>query len=111
VRHHHSHTDTEPCCCTNSDTGDDEFGHEHLLEALVTHLLDSATLEQLCLDADLPVLVDNAGEAVTVTARAYPDAGVLTLDRGIYLELSDGSAFGLTVTVSRRPTVEVHLRH
>ena len=92
-------------------TGDDEFGHEQLIEALVTRLLGGDTLEQLCTDADLPVLVDDTGEPVTVTAHTYPDAGVLTLDRGIYLELSDGSVFGLTVTVSRRPTVEVHLRH
>lgn len=111
MRHHNSHTDTEPSCCTDPDTGDDDFGHEQLLEALVTRLLGSDTLEQLCADADLPVLVDDTGEPVTVTARTYPDAGVLTLNRGIYLELSDGSVFGLTVTVSRRPNVEVHLHH
>lgn len=88
----------------------DDLGHEELLEALVTHLLDSEPLEQLCTDADLPVLVDRDGQPITLTARTYRDAGVLTLDRGIWLELSDGSVFGLTVTVSRRPAIEVTLR-
>lgn len=111
MRHHHSHTDTEPSCCTDSDNSDDDFGHEQLLEALVTRLLGGEPLEQLCADADLPVLVDDTGEPVTVTARTYPDAGVLTLDRGIWLEFSDGSVLGLTVTVSHRPNVEVHLHH
>jgi hypothetical protein len=109
VPRHHSHTDAEPRCCTEPDAVDDDFGHEQLLEALVTRLLGGEPLEQLCADADLPVLVDDTGEPVTVTARTYPDAGVLTHNRGIYLELSDGSVFGLTVTVSRRPSVEVHL--
>jgi hypothetical protein len=42
--------------------------------------------------------------------HSYRDAGVLTLDHGVLLELSDGSAFGLTVTVSRRPAVDVTVR-
>ncbi|MET7403434.1 hypothetical protein ABZS66_59175 [Dactylosporangium sp. NPDC005572] len=90
---------------------DDDLGHEELLESLVTDLLASDTLEQLCTDADLPILVASGGDPVTLTARTYRDAGVLTMNCGIYLELSDGSAFGLTVTVSRRPSTEVTLRH
>ncbi|MEV6932088.1 hypothetical protein AB0M46_47425 [Dactylosporangium sp. NPDC051485] len=90
---------------------DDDYGHEQLLQDLVTALLDSDTLEQLCTDADLPVLIERDGTPITLTAHTYRDAGVLTLDRGIYLELSDGSAFGLTLTVSRRPTIDVDLRH
>lgn len=88
----------------------DDYGHEELLQDLVTHLLDSDTLEQLCTDADLPVLIDGDGTPITLNARTYTDAGVLTVDRGIYLELSDGSAFGLRVTVSRRPAMQVDLR-
>src|SRR5689334_15154326 len=95
--------DLEPRCCRDPYTGGDDFGHEHLLEALVTRLLGGDPLEQLCVQADLPVLVDGTGEPVTVTARTYYDAMVLTLNRGIYLEFSDGSVLGLTVTVSRLP--------
>ena len=92
----------------------DEFGeyaHEEILQALVTHLLTAGDLDQLCDDADLPHLVHDDGTPVTITsARLYRDAGVLTLDRGVWLELSDGSVFGLTVQVSRRPHDEVTLR-
>ncbi|GIJ64840.1 hypothetical protein [Virgisporangium aurantiacum] len=110
MRHHQRRrTDADTCDPTDPYTGN-SLGHEQLLEALVTGLLGGDTLEHLCTDADLPVLVDDTGEPVTVTARTYPDASVLTLDHGIWLELSDGSVFGLTVTVSRRPTVEVQLR-
>jgi hypothetical protein len=87
-----------------------EFGHEEILQAVVRHLLTTDDLDELCADADLPVLVEDAGRPVRITsARTYRDAGVLTMDRGVWLELSDGSAFGLTVTVSRRPTTEVTL--
>ncbi|MEV4539336.1 hypothetical protein AB0J82_36745 [Asanoa sp. NPDC049518] len=47
---------------------------------------------------------------MTPTASTYADAGVLTLDRGVWLELSDGSVFGLTVQASRRPTVETRFQ-
>jgi hypothetical protein len=88
-----------------------EFGHEEILQALVRHLLTTDDLAQLCDDADVPALVDADGQPVRITsAHTYRDAGVLTLDRGVWLELSDGSVFGLTVTVSRRPTAEVTLR-
>ncbi|GAA3302472.1 hypothetical protein Dvina_51550 [Dactylosporangium vinaceum] len=111
MRHHHDRRDDADTCDSIDPNTGDELSYEQLIEALVSRLLSDDTLEQLCVDADLPVLVDDTGEPVTVTARTYPDAGVLTLDRGIWLEMSDGSAFGLTVTVSRRPSIEVHLRH
>ncbi|WP_346535517.1 hypothetical protein [Micromonospora sp. DPT] len=92
----------------------DEFGeyaHEEILQALVLSLLTSGDLDQLCDDADLPHLVGDDGTPVTITsARVYRDAGVMTLDRGVWLELSDGSVFGLTVQISRRPHSEVTLR-
>jgi hypothetical protein len=34
--------------------------------------------------------------------RSYRDAGVMSLDRGVWLEFSDGAVFGLTVSVSHR---------
>jgi hypothetical protein len=97
----------------HDDLGDtfDEFGHEEILQALVRYLLTTDDLAELCADADLPTLAYGDGQPVHITsARTYRDAGVLTMDRGVWLELSDGSAFGLTVTASRRPTTEVTLR-
>ncbi|MFC0030148.1 hypothetical protein ACFFMM_11520 [Micromonospora chaiyaphumensis] len=92
----------------------DEFGeyaHEEILQGLVRSLLTSADLDQLCDEADLPQLTHDDGTPVTVTsARVYRDAGVMTLDRGVWLELSDGSVFGLTVSIARRPRDEVTLR-
>jgi hypothetical protein len=83
---------------------DDEFDHEQLLEQLVIGLMRQADLADLCEEADLPVLLDAAGRPVTlVTARGYRAVGVLTLDRGIWLEFSDGAVYGLTVSVSHRP--------
>ncbi|MEO3780475.1 tetratricopeptide repeat protein [Micromonospora sp. B11E3] len=96
------------------DLSDDEFGeyaHEEILQALVRYLLTSGDLDQLCDDADLPHLVDDDGDPVTITsARVYRDAQVMTLDRGVWLELSDGSVFGLTVIIARRPRNDVTLR-
>ncbi|MET7968765.1 hypothetical protein [Micromonospora sp. NPDC005305] len=96
------------------DDTDDEFGeyaHEEILQTLVRHLLSTDDLDQLCDDADLPQLTHDDGTPVTITsARVYRDAGVLTLDRGVWLELSDGSVFGLTVQISRRPRGEVTVR-
>src|SRR5919197_910787 len=96
---------------TVPDISDDEFSeyaHEEILQALVLSLLTGGDLDQLCDDADLPQLVYEDGSPVTITsARSYRDAGVLTLDRGVWLELSDGSVFGLTVTVSGRPDREI----
>ncbi|MFC4148037.1 hypothetical protein ACFO0M_17415 [Micromonospora mangrovi] len=93
---------------------DDEFGehsHEEILQALMRHLLTAADLDQLCDDADLPQLTHDDGTPVAIdSARTYRDAGVLTLDRGVWLELSDGSVFGLTVQINRRPRDEVTLR-
>ncbi|MER7894285.1 hypothetical protein ABTX15_31210 [Micromonospora sp. NPDC094482] len=94
------------------DDGDEfgEYAHEELLQALVARLLTGSDLDQLCDDADLPHLVGDDGTPVVITsARVYRDAGVLTLDRGVWLELSDGSVFGLTVQISRRPHGEVTL--
>jgi hypothetical protein len=88
-----------------------DYGHEQILQAVVRHALTAEDLAQLCEAAETPTLVDAAGSPVTITAaRTYRDAGVLTLDPGVLLELSDGSQFGLTITVSRRPSDEVNLR-
>lgn len=96
------------------DGSHDEFGeytHEEILQALVRHLLTAADLDQLCDDADLPQLTHGDGTPVAIdSARAYRDAQVMTLDRGVWLELSDGSVFGLTVHIGRRPRGEVTLR-
>ncbi len=88
-----------------------DYGHEEILQAVVRHVLTADDLDQLCDDAGIPALVDACGQPVTITdAHTYRDAGVLTLDRGVLVELSDGSQFGLTISVSRRPSGEVTLR-
>jgi hypothetical protein len=88
----------------NDQIGDDKFGHEQQLEQLVIGLLREADLEDLCEQAELPVLLDAVGVPVElIGVRSYHDAGVLTLDRGVWLEFSDGAVYGLTVSVACRP--------
>jgi hypothetical protein len=59
----------------------------------------------------VPVLINADGDPVAATAaRTYRDARVLTLDRGVLLERSDGSRFGLTVSIFHLPGGEVTLR-
>src|SRR5262249_12523553 len=82
-----------------------EYGHEEFLQAIVLHVFNADALDQVCDDAGIPALLDAAGQPMTITdARTYRDAGVLTRDRGVLVKLSDGGQFGLTVTVSRRPS-------
>ncbi len=84
---------------------DDEPEHDHetILQQVLVSLLTSDDLDELSRDADTAVLIDRDGEPVVVTsASTYGDAGVLTLDKGVYLELSDGSRFGLTISVTSR---------
>jgi hypothetical protein len=85
---------------------DDEYGHEETIEAVLvdTFRHERAELTSFCEEAGLPLLLDTDGEPVTVqSAHTYRDAGVLTLNRGVVLELSDGSEFQLTIVISRRP--------
>ena len=82
---------------------DHDHDHETILQQVIRALLTSDDLDELSRDADTAVLIDRDGEPVLVTsALTYADAGVLTLDKGVYLELSDGSRFGLTISVSSR---------
>ncbi len=88
-----------------------EYPHEQILEAAVRHLLSTSALDRICDEAGFPVLIHGTGEPVTVAAaRTYRDADVSTLDRGVWLELSDGSRYALTITCSGRPDREVTLR-
>ncbi len=85
-----------------------EYSHEEFLQALLWHLFNADALDQLCDDAGIPAPLDAVGQPVTISdARTYRDAGVLTRNRGVLVDLSDGSQFGLTVSVSRRPSGEV----
>jgi hypothetical protein len=89
----------------------DDAEAENLIPALVKRLLNSVPLAGLCDDTGLPVLVDEHGQPVDIAAcQTYRQAGVMTLDAGVWLELSDGSAFGLTLTFSRRPHTDTALR-
>jgi hypothetical protein len=85
----------------------DEFGHEQMLQQVLLHLLqvEANDLEELCEAAGVPVLTDAVGQPVYLTSvRSYEDAGIMTLDKGVWITLSDGSAFGYTITVGHRPT-------
>ena len=86
---------------------EEEFGHEQTLQQMLLHLLraEAGDLEELCELAGVPVLTDAAGQPVYLTSvRSYEDAGIMTLDNGVWITLSDGSAFGFTITVGERPT-------
>jgi hypothetical protein len=86
-----------------TDGDEPDYDHEKILEAVIRNLVTSDDLEELSRDAGTAVLIDRDGEPVIViSAFTYADAGVLTLDHGVYLELSDGSRFGLTISVSSR---------
>ena len=83
------------------DEPDDD--HETVLQAVLRSVLTSDDLDRLCEDAGTAVLLDAHGHPLEVrSAHTYADAGVLTLDRGVLLELSDGSRFGLTISVASR---------
>ena len=85
----------------------DEYGHEQVLQQILLHLLqvEANNLEELCEAAGTAILTDAHGQPVYLTSvRSYEDAGIMTLDKGVWLELSDGSAFGYTITVGHRPT-------
>ncbi len=85
------------------DGHEPEYNHETILEQVIRALLTSDDLDELSHDAGTAALIDRDGEPVTVlSALTYTDAGVLTLDKGVYLELSDGSRFGLTISASSR---------
>jgi hypothetical protein len=90
-----------------NDEPSDEFDHEQTLQQVLLHLLttEADDLEELCEAAGIPTLTDTAGVPVYLTSvRSYEDAGIMTLDKGVWIELSDGSQFGYTITVGRRPT-------
>lgn len=89
----------------HNDDDEDEYLHERTLQQVLLHLLQSKDLEAVCEDAGVTALTDECGQPVCLTSvRSYEDAGILTLDKGVWIELSDGSAFGFTITVGQRPT-------
>ena len=90
---------------------DPEHDHETILQAVIRTLLTGDDLDELSRDAGTALLIDHDGEPVTITsALTYADADVLTLDKGVYLELSDGSRFGLTISVPSRGHGDVTVR-
>ena len=86
--------------------GDDDesaYHHETILEQVLRALLTSDDLDELSADTGTATLIDRYGQPVLITsALTYTDAGVPTYDKGVYLELSDGSRFGLTISVASR---------
>ena len=88
---------------TNADA---EHAHEEALQAALLDMFtgDYADLTDFCHDAGLPAPHRADEQPVVIdAAHSYRDAGVLTTDRGVVLDLSDGSQFQLTITMSSRP--------
>jgi len=83
-----------------------EYGHEEFLQALLLHVFNAGALDQLRDDAGIPALLDAGGQPVTIT-DAHTYRGVLIRDRGVLVDLSDGSQFAVTVSVSCRPAGEI----
>lgn len=84
----------------------DEPTHEDTIEAALLAALnpDTADLTQSSADAGMTPLRDHNDAEVTVrAARSYRDAMVLTWNRGIELQLSDGSQFQITIVRSADP--------
>jgi hypothetical protein len=85
---------------------EDEPTHENTIEAALLAALNPATadLAQSNTDVGLAPLRDYDDAEVTVrSARNYRDAMVLTWDRGIEVDLSDGSQFRITIVRSANP--------
>ncbi|MBF9134732.1 hypothetical protein I0C86_38250 [Plantactinospora sp. S1510] len=90
---------------------DEDTDQEELLQRLLQHFLSSDDLNELCADAGLPVLIDSNGQPVYVReAVSYDDAGVMTLNRGVVIRLSDGGELQLTIVTSRHPVSPVQIR-
>lgn len=90
------------------DADEPGLDHETILQAVLRYLLTSDELDQLCSDAGTASLIDDDGDPIYVrSAETYADAGVMTLNRGVYLELSDGSRFGITLSDSARGTTAI----
>ena len=72
------------------------------LEAALVALLRTDALADMHAE-DLPERTDQNDAPVDVSAvHRFSDVGILTRGHGVYLELSDGSAYTLTIGVDRR---------
>ena len=110
---HHEHDPHEPDNllddgdADHDDYANDEDGlHENVLQRVLLYLLqtEAGDLEELCEAAGVPVLRDQHGQPVHVTSvRTYADAEIMTLDKGVWITMSDGAEFGFTVSVGHRP--------
>lgn len=85
--------------------------HTTVLQTLLVHLLTTADLSDLCEDAGIADLVDADGQPVDVTSvLTYDDAGVLSLDRGVVIELSDGARVACPLSLQAPPGPGTSLR-
>ena len=111
TRHHDRHHEHDPREQDDPrdvyDDGYDEDGlHENVLQQMLLYLLqtEAGDLEELCEAAGVPVLRDQHGQPVHLTSvRTYADAEIMTLDKGVWMTMSDGAEFGFTVSVGHRP--------
>jgi hypothetical protein len=82
---------------------DEEPGHEHILEQVLIHLLTRPDLlDVVCEEATIPALVGEDGWPVNVTGVRPAQQELLTDQRGVVVDLSDGSSFAVLVQVLRQ---------
>lgn len=82
---------------------DEELGHEHVLEQVLMHLLTRPELlDVVCEQATIPTLVGEDEWPVAVTGVRPAQEELLTDQRGVVVELSDGSSFAVLIEVLRR---------
>lgn len=73
---------------------------EKFQDALFELLNDLRLTSRENLDGGADCFVDMVGEVASV--RTYPDAHLLTMDKGIVLRLKNGDEFQLTIRLSER---------
>lgn len=82
---------------------DEELGHEHVLEQVLMHLLTQPDLlDVVCEQATIPTLVSVDGWPVAITSVRPAQEELVTEQRGVVVELSDGTSFAVLITVLRR---------
>lgn len=93
------------------DVGADDNAHTAILQAVIGHLLTTDDLAELCNDAGVPILVGRDGAPVHLSAvHSFADAGVMTTDHGVWIEMSDGSRFACPIVVHTVPEPGFTLR-
>lgn len=86
----------------NEHHGWDEIDNDIRTVRLDTEVPEAADIEAALIDVFQGFELDEDMVEVIRDARTFSDAGVLTMDRGIVIRLSDGSEYQLTIVQSGR---------